>query len=141
MSEFLPLPCFCGAYRRVERILTRHYEHCIRPSGLSVGQFSLLAIVMRSGSLSQQQLGTILAMDKATLSRNIQPLLKQGFLQVETPADRRVKQLCLTPSGREKIREIMPLWRNAQQSLKQKLGDDFSPLLEMLNKLPERLNG
>ncbi|MBB01391.1 MAG: MarR family transcriptional regulator [Planctomyces sp.] len=139
MSEFPELPCFCGSLRRVERLLTRHYEEHVRPSGVSMGQLSLLMIVDKAGPISQQRLGDMLAMDKATLSRNLRAMLDQNFLEANPGDDRRTKQITITPAGREKKEEAAPLWQAAQEELKTQLGDDFTRFLDQLNELPERI--
>jgi len=140
MAEFPELPCFCGSLRRVERLLMRRYEEHVRPSGVSMGQFALLMIVDQAGPISQQRLGDMLSMDKATLSRNLQAMLEQDFLQAAPGDDRRTKQISITPAGRKKKEEAIPLWQAAQDELKAQLGDDFTRFLKELNALPERIN-
>ena len=42
-------PCVCNTLRMVSRVVTQLYDDCLRPSGLRVTQFSILAAVARLG--------------------------------------------------------------------------------------------
>jgi len=141
MTDFPELPCFCGSLRRVERVVTRFYDHFLRSTGLGTSQLTILMVLNHSGPLPQGELGQMLAMDKATMSRTLRPLLTAGLLQAETGTDRRVREISLTVSGREKVKQALPLWRKAHVTLQRQLGDDFARLLGELNALPERING
>lgn len=137
--SFPPMQCLCGALRRVERMMTRLYEQQLRAVGLSIGQYSLLTMLENKGPLSQQQLGDMLAMDKATLSRNVQPLLRDGLVSVGTGTDRRIKYLTATEAGRSKLQAALPHWKAAQKQAHTKLKDDFPELLATFNELPNKL--
>jgi len=40
-------PCVCNTLRMVTRVVTQLYDDCLRPSGLRVTQFSILAAIAR----------------------------------------------------------------------------------------------
>ncbi len=42
-------PCVCSTLRMVSRAVTQLYDDILRPSGLRVTQFSILATIARSG--------------------------------------------------------------------------------------------
>ena len=140
MSDFPELPCFCGSLRRVERVVTRFYDHYLRSTGFGPSQITILMLLQHTGSLAQGELGQRLAMDKATMSRTLQPLLTEGLVQAETGSDRRVREISLTAVGRDKLKQILPLWKKANTTLQRRLGNDFSRLLQELNTLPERIS-
>src|SRR2546421_9516708 len=48
-------PCVCNTLRMVSRVVTQLYDDCLRPSGLRVTQFSILATVARLGEASLKQ--------------------------------------------------------------------------------------
>src|SRR2546430_11450006 len=54
-------PCVCNTLRMVSRVMTQLYDDCLRPSGLRVTQFSILAAVARLGEASLKQLEDELA--------------------------------------------------------------------------------
>lgn len=141
MSDDCPdLPCFCAAFRRVERILTRHYDSYLRECGLHPSQLGILFFVHGNDLLTQQELARQLSMDKATLSRNLQLLIRDGYLETSPGEDRRTRLMRLTAAGKKKVKQAIPLWEQAQQALEEKLGKDFEGILSQLNRLPGRLN-
>ncbi len=62
-------------------------------------------------------------MDRTTLTRNMKPLEKQGFIRV-VPAkeDRREREITLTLGGQQILSEAFPLWESVQQSVVESLG-------------------
>ncbi|MDH3474180.1 MAG: MarR family transcriptional regulator, partial [Rhodospirillales bacterium] len=64
--------------RRTARRLTQAYDQALRPSGLRLTQFSVLANLTRSGGLSITDLAELLAMERTTLTRNLRPLERAG---------------------------------------------------------------
>ncbi len=144
-NEYPEIPCFCAAFRRFERILTRHYDGYLRPCGLNSSQLGILFFISNNNllaqqDLAQQDLAQQLSMDKATLSRNLKLLIRDGFLKTSPGKDRRTRLLTLTKAGKNKVKQAIPLWEQAQQSLEEKLGKDFKGILSQLNRLPRRLN-
>ena len=77
-----PAECTCfrirGAARRVTQIYSRH----LAPTGLKISQFSLLGFVAAEGPISIGRLSDLLATDRTTLTRNLNPLLRGGLVPV-----------------------------------------------------------
>ena len=62
-------------------------------------------------------------MDRTTLTRNLKPLEKQGFIRVMPgKEDRREREITLTLGGQEILSEAFPLWKSVQQSVVESLG-------------------
>src|SRR5438132_13315681 len=59
-------PCVCNTLRMVSRVVTQLYDDCLRPTGLRVTQFSILAAAARLGEASLTQLGDELTHDQTT---------------------------------------------------------------------------
>ena len=74
-------PCVCNTLRMVSRVVTQLYDDCLRPSGLRVTQFSILAAAARLGEASLKQLGDELANDQTTLTRSLTLLECDGVLE------------------------------------------------------------
>src|SRR5438874_13751675 len=64
-------PCVCSTLRMVSRAVTQLYDDILRPSGLRVTQFSILATIARSGEAHLRQLEAALAIDQTTLTRSL----------------------------------------------------------------------
>ena len=121
-------------------MLTRHYDGYLRECGLQSSQLGILFFAFRSGKMTQQEIAQQLSMDKATLSRNLQLLIRDGYLKSQPGEDRRTRFITLTAAGKKKVRQATPLWEDAQAAMSEKLGKDFEGLLSKLNQLPSRLS-
>lgn len=118
--------CMDFNLRKASRALTSVYNQVLAPSGLLITQFSLLAMLRAyGGSLSVSHFAQTLGMDRTTLSRNIQPLERRGFVRIAPdPADRRVQIVDLTADGQSALDTAWPLWQAAQEQVQTLLGND-----------------
>jgi DNA-binding MarR family transcriptional regulator len=80
VREVVRLSCACANLRRAARVTTRLYDAALRPSGLSVAQFTLLQALNTAPGMSQKQLAGLLEIDSTTLTRTLQPLRRAGWL-------------------------------------------------------------
>ena len=53
-------------------------------------------------------------MERTTLTRNLRPLIRAGWVAVAAGEDRRQHLLQLTATGRRKLIRSLPLWEQAQ---------------------------
>jgi DNA-binding MarR family transcriptional regulator len=125
-------PCTCAKLRRTARRLTRAYDRALRPSGLRLTQYSVLANVARRSGLSVTDLAELLAMDRTTLTRNLRPLSQRGWVRVAPGPDRRSRAVEITEPGRLVYQEALPLWRAAEQAFRQRMGQDQAAALGQL---------
>ena len=116
--------CVCAHLRRAARAVTNTYDEALRPLGLRATQMTLLVGLAHFDQVSFSRLGSVLAMDRTTLTRNIGPLEREGLLEIASDRDdARRKLLRLTPRGRETLRAALPIWRKVQRQALSKLGD------------------
>jgi DNA-binding MarR family transcriptional regulator len=107
--------CNCLAIRQAARHVTQFYDQLFAPVGLRATQFAILNRLRRDGPMTINALAGALVLDRTTLGRNIQPLERDGLIEiVASPADRRRRQLCLSTTGAEKLRRASERWRVAQ---------------------------
>jgi DNA-binding MarR family transcriptional regulator len=115
--------CTCQLLRSAARRVTQVYDDALRPAGLKTSQFSLLATLRHADGLTLGELAERLSMDRTTLTRNLRPLQQAGWVErVPDPIDRRRIHLVVTPSGRATLAHARPLWRDAQQAFRARLG-------------------
>jgi DNA-binding MarR family transcriptional regulator len=115
--------CACHKVRMAARAVTRLYDDTLRPSGLRATQLSVLVAVGIDDVTSITALAKFMGMDRSTLTRNLAPLEKEGLIRVGLEGWRRSRAVEMTKKGRSRLREALPLWEKAQQTLKRKLGD------------------
>ncbi len=125
-------PCTCAALRRATRRLTQAYDRALRPSGLRLTQYSVLANVARRNGLSITELAAILAMDRTTLTRNLTPLERAGLIRVAPGPDRRRRAVEITVAGRRRYEAAEPLWREAERAFRRSMGKREAAALRQL---------
>ena len=123
--------------RRITQIYDRHLE----PSGLTVTQFGVLAHIDGRDDVSIGALAERLVSDPTTLTRNLRPLERKGYVKlVPGREDKRRKVLVATARGQAALRDARPLWRKAQAEVAEALGEaGLATLHHSLNRSLERL--
>jgi DNA-binding MarR family transcriptional regulator len=108
--------CVCTAARRRSRDLTRAFEKTMRGSGLRGTQFTLLATLVQTGPIPTTRLADFQGLERTTLTRNLGPLIRDGFVRIDEGEDRRVRKVAITPAGEEAARRAYPFWKKAQDA-------------------------
>ncbi len=120
MTDYVP--CTCIGLRRAARAITDLYDRTMVPAGITIAQFSLLRAVARIGPAGISRLAQEVHLDRTTLARNLAPLEKAGFIRTETGEDQRSRLASLTPAGRAAIATAVPLWEQAQATMRRRVG-------------------
>lgn len=128
--------CFSTALRRADRVLSRIYDEALRPTGLTTTQYSLLSLLSRAPEPpAMSAFAEAQAMDRTSLTRALAPLKRAGYVTIVPGADRRVKTIVLTESGREIVREARVLWRATQERIAAEQG--LERMDHLLNELAD----
>src|SRR6059036_1237984 len=106
-------PCVCSTLRMVSRTVTQLYDDILRPSGLRVTQYTILATLARRGKANLRQLEDELAIDQTTLTRSLGLLEGGGVIERVRHPDGRIKAMRLTSKGRRVLTVARPLWAQA----------------------------
>lgn len=128
MSTRLPDPsdaardCACFNLRKAARAVTQLYEAALAPSGIRATQFSVLVALALVEGAPLSRVAEGLVMDRTTLTRNLRPLERQGWVRIEEGEDRRERNLSLTRSGRAALERALPLWQQAQARVLEHVG-------------------
>jgi DNA-binding MarR family transcriptional regulator len=110
--------------RATARALTRYYNACFKPLGLTAEQFSLLVGIGAAEGATLIELANRAGVDATTLSRNVQALERRELVRAEGGRGRAGKRLALTPSGRRLVADAFPVWNLARAELARRLGDE-----------------
>jgi DNA-binding MarR family transcriptional regulator len=119
-----PRGCTNLKLRQLSRAVTRHYDAYVAPLGLKNTQYSLLSHVVVLGPIQPSELAERMRLDASTLTRNLQPLLAQGWLVQGPGADGRSRRIEATQAGRAKRAEGQRAWKQAQLALNARVGSD-----------------
>ena len=119
-----PSGCTALKLRQIDRALTRHYDAYVASTGLKNTQYSLLSHVVRLGPIKPGELAAHMRLDASTLTRNLQPLVAQGWLEVGPGDDGRSRFVTMTAAGREKRAEAQREWKRAQLAFNDHIGEE-----------------
>ena len=104
------------------RAVTRLYDDTLRSVGLRATQLAVLAAVGGDAVVSITGLAKFMGMDRSTLTRNLAPREREGLIRVGVEGWRRSRTVEITKKGRSRLREALPLWQTAQETLQRRLG-------------------
>lgn len=122
-DKIKPQGCTNLKLRQLGRLVTRHYDHYVAEVGLKNTQYSLLSYVVKFGPIQPGDLARQMQVDASTLTRNMQPLVAQGLLQVCAGKNARSRLVQATQAGHAKRQEAQQAWKRAQLALNEQLGD------------------
>lgn len=117
-----PRGCTSLKLRQLSRRVSQHYDSHVSAAGLKTTQYSLLSHIDQLGPVRPGDLALRMDMDASTLTRNLQPLLAQGWIEVGPGDDGRSRLVTATGAGHAKRREAQAAWKRAQLSLNERLG-------------------
>ncbi|RWE71084.1 MAG: MarR family transcriptional regulator [Mesorhizobium sp.] len=119
------------AHQRHVSIFASHIADLTPP------QFAALAKLYDIGETSQNQLGTLIAMDAATVKGVIDRLKARGLVEVSKhEVDKRRLLVNLTPEGRVAIERLIPLARAiTEETLAPLTAKEAATFLRLLAKL------
>ena len=132
LAEAAPA-CACFNIRKAARAISQLYDDVLRPSGLRVTQFSILAVTKRLGPVTVTRLAEETVTDRTTLTRNLKLLAQQRLVRVVPREDRREREITLTDRGRAALAQAYPFWKSVQAQVAKGLGPErFRRLLSDL---------
>jgi len=117
-----PRGCTNSKLRQLTRLVTRDYDAEVGASGLKTSQYSLLSHVVSFAPIRPSDLAHRMRLDASTLTRNLQPLIARGWVEILPGADARSRLVVATEAGRAKRTETRRVWRTAQLALNERLG-------------------
>lgn len=128
--------CNCMNIRRASQAVTQFYDGVVKPSGLTISQLGLLRHVEMLEQTTISELAKIIRIDRTTLNRNMKPLVEAGMIVVSPGADSRTRQVRVTDAGSAAVAKGWALWGEAQESIRQYLGNaELDKLVQLLSKL------
>jgi DNA-binding MarR family transcriptional regulator len=121
--------CIAVRLRSLNRVITNLYDDELRPLGLKASQLNILIATAKLGLTRPARVCEILQLDASTLSRNVERMRSNGWLEVVPGEDARTQPFRVTPTGRRLIEKAFPAWRKAQRAACQLLGEEGIALL------------
>jgi DNA-binding MarR family transcriptional regulator len=107
--------CAVMNLRQASRVVTAFFDDELRPAGLRATQLNILMAIEVGAPRSVTGLAEILAMDRTTMTRNLQLLRRRDFIEKS--------RIALTKEGRRAAAAALPYWERAQATVVGTLGE------------------
>src|ERR1700726_1572055 len=93
--------CIAVRLRLLNRVVTNFYDDALRPLGLKISQLNILIATAKLGEARPAQVCEILQLDTSTLSRNVERMRANGWIEIVPDLeDARMQPFRLTARGR-----------------------------------------
>ncbi len=112
-------------------------NHEVSKFNINKTQVEILGVLFYFKGLSQNELGEKLFLDKITVTKNLQGLIKQGFVEKKrSEEDRRVKRLYLTPKTEGIGKEIKAIIKDTSSILTRGFSrEEKNELMKLMGKM------
>jgi DNA-binding MarR family transcriptional regulator len=115
--------CNCGVLRKASRRLSQLYDEALAGYGIKITQRSILEHIVQAGAPSVSELADAMTMDRSAMTRNLQPLEREGWIELLVdPEDRRSRRVAITAAGRKKLAETFDAWKASQTGFERAFG-------------------
>jgi DNA-binding MarR family transcriptional regulator len=119
-----PRGCTNLRVRQLMRRLDSHYDVELAKAGLKTTQYSLLSHIVKLEPVAPGALARSMKLQASTLTRNLQPLIAAGWVELSAGADARSRSIRSTAEGREKRQQAQRRWKQVQLAVNAALGVD-----------------
>ena len=125
--------CIAYRIRALNRVITHLYDSALKPFGITVNQTTMLAMLTLVGKAGPGEIGRVLHMEKSTISRNLERMRKNGWIEVNAGDSGPVRIVTVTLAGRKLLAALYPEWEEAQAAAARILGDEGIAAVQTLH--------
>ena len=124
--------CINTRLNRLTRIVNEIYRKHLHGVGVSESQMSILLHVFDHHPIMQSELGKDLHLQRSTVTRNLERLVKSGYLAKKGTELR--PEIHITAKGKRLVKKIQPAWEEAMEEVKTLLASSGVTALDILDK-------
>ena len=124
--------CTCFNLRKMARELTNNYNNSLKSYGVNSTQIPILALINIYNQIETSKIAELLNLEPSTLRRNSSILIKKKLIKI-VKRDINGNLLKLTTNGYNKLKEILPIWKKSNQTVK-KLVKDYIQVLKEISE-------
>ena len=112
--ETIASACIAGRLRLLNRVVTNLYDDALRPFGVKLSQGNVLAVTAKLGVARPAEVCAALELDTSTLSRTVERMVANGWLEILPDDDGPAHPFRLTEAGKRLMEKAIPAWEQAQ---------------------------
>jgi DNA-binding MarR family transcriptional regulator len=132
------VPCACTTIKKVSRILGRTYDAALSSSGINVTQLAVLRCISRREGEPLARVARELELDRTSLYRAIDPMVRDGWLVIAEGTNARSRQAKITKKGTRILAKAAVGWDDLQKRMIEGFGDKaYGSLMSELNRLAD----
>jgi DNA-binding MarR family transcriptional regulator len=136
MADRLRGECLAVRVRLINRVISALYDEALRPFGLRISQLNILGAVACLGRSRPAEVCRVLRIEKSTLSRDVELMKQNGWIDSDPPTGGRNQTIGLTAQGKKLLAQVGPSWEKAQTDARRLIGRDGEAALhEMASRL------
>jgi DNA-binding MarR family transcriptional regulator len=114
--------CTASRVRMIARSVSAIYDQAVARHGVTIAQVNLVVTLADFGPSTLRKLGGFLRLERSTMSRNLDLLMKRGLVKAMSSNARGIREVAITEAGLDMIEAVLPDWRSAQTQAAQLLG-------------------
>ena len=135
-SATVPTPCACTSIKKLSRVLGRVYDAALAGSPMNVTQLAVLRCIARREGEPLMHVADELEMDRSSLYRALDPMLRERWLEVAPGIDGRSRSAVITRKGHQVLKKAGERWEKVQSRVVGRFGRrDWAAFVANVEKL------
>ena len=122
LAQVMGDECIAFRVRALNRVITNLYDAVLDPFGITVNQATMLIMLSIVEEATPGRIGQVLIMEKSTISRNLERMKKQGWVETSGRDGAKEQVVRVTAAGRTLLAAFHPSWEEAQRQAAELLG-------------------
>ena len=114
--------CVGSSLRQLNRVISSLFNAELAAVGLTGSQFNIMTALAKMQTASPAKVAKVLHLEKSSLSRNVERMRRNGWLQ--SGGSPRAVQLSLTAAGENVYASAFPCWERAQKASRKLIGSE-----------------
>ena len=132
--------CLCTSVRMASRAIARQFDAALAPMQINSVQYSILRQISNHEPIAQVQLARRLEMERTTLYRALDILVRDDLIQTVSETDGS-KSARLTSQGKALLKKARAKWELVREHYLEKLGAEKFALLNEALAAICKING
>jgi DNA-binding MarR family transcriptional regulator len=134
----VPRPCACTSIKKLSRVLGRVYDAALATSPINITQLAILRCIDRRKGQPLTHIAEELEMDRSSLYRALDPMLRDEWLKITAGTDARSHTAVITGKGYRLLAKAGEQWELVQIRVVERFGrHEWAAFVAELDRLRE----